>query len=163
VVKIETFINENTYNKIKMKQKIKRDENFFNNLEKTIEEEIKELDSYSGRDNRFNPEYWPYTVQEYQKWLKDYHEIRGISLPKNFWKKNKKQLKGMYYGVVHNSKIKKYRYSELIKKTLEEIPAPINPQISKSLELGKIKGNVLKKEYENLKDACETYIRHSKK
>ena len=45
----------------------------------------------------------PNTTKGYQRWIRDFvkmNENKGVTLPKDFSKKSKKQLVGMFYGML---------------------------------------------------------------
>ena len=37
-----------------------------------------------------------------QRWIRDFHELNNMNLPRGFYKKNKRQLIGMFNGMLDN-------------------------------------------------------------
>ena len=35
-----------------------------------------------------------------RRWIKNFHEMNGMKLPKGFYERDKRQLRGMYYGML---------------------------------------------------------------
>jgi hypothetical protein len=88
---------------------------FMNCLEEIISElnELKkDTDSYIGGrpDSDYAPSTWPHYRDEYRQWIISYCRDRNKELPKGFWSKTKRQLKGMYYGINSNHSKNRDRY-----------------------------------------------------
>lgn len=85
----------------------------------SLEEIISELDKLKkdtdcyikGRpESDYAPTTWPHYRDDYRQEIVSYCRDRNKQLPKGFWKKTKRQLKGMYYGIISNHSKNMDRY-----------------------------------------------------
>ena len=89
--------------------------NTMNSLEEIISEldELKrDTDSYiEGRpESAYAPIVWPHYKDDYSQEIVSYCREQNKPLPKGFGEKTKRQLKGMYYGIISNHSKNMDRY-----------------------------------------------------
>ncbi len=121
----------------------------------SLEDKIEELDRETKKmintipDAYFRPANVPYYKEHLQDWLIQWHEDNNKELPKGFWKKNKRQLIGMYYGIIIWQNKKKALYTNFLFE-YEKMRGikPDESNIKRKARLGHMQLNELKEKYE---------------
>ncbi|MCX6709612.1 MAG: hypothetical protein NTV63_01490 [Candidatus Woesearchaeota archaeon] len=132
------------------------------NLEYYIQELYDYTNDYMANCPResFAPVMYPRTKEDVQDWLVRWHRNRGKELPKNFWKKDKRQLNGMYFGINFYENKKRRRYETFL-SGYYSIMGCLHPDETREerlVRIGNMKYDDIKKEY----NSAMVFYRHIK-
>jgi len=109
-----------------------------------MDSELKKIMS-SISESQFVRKPWPSSKSEYISVIREYCRREQKELPKNFYRKNLKQLKGIYYGIFKEDGKKRYYYRNFLNEYENNLTAILNSEGLKELVADKNYDEILKK------------------